>query len=197
MMTEKQVAKAGLIQGAIDGIYTVRYLAKRLGVSERRIKQLKKAVREQGAVSVIHGNSGRHPKNYTEAALRERIVQLKQNNEAYREANFTHFRELLEEREAIIIGYRSLHRILTEAGIKSKKTHTAGKRFKRRPRRDRMGELLQVDATPYDWFDCGAQQAALQAAARFYRRRDRQGNRALFMRKRMYAPAISRCYVRR
>jgi transposase len=48
-MSEKEIMKAVLIQGAIDGTYTVEYLAKRLDVTERRIKQMKKAVRENGA----------------------------------------------------------------------------------------------------------------------------------------------------
>jgi hypothetical protein len=41
MMTKGELGKLTLIQGAIDGVYTVREAAQRLGLSERRIKQLK------------------------------------------------------------------------------------------------------------------------------------------------------------
>ncbi|MDR1957129.1 MAG: helix-turn-helix domain-containing protein, partial [Treponema sp.] len=60
-MSKKERAKLALIQGAIEGVYTVSEAAKRLNLSERRIKQLKQHVREHGAGAVIHGNSGRHP----------------------------------------------------------------------------------------------------------------------------------------
>jgi hypothetical protein len=46
--------------------------------------------------------------------------------------NFTHFRELLEEREHISIGYATLCRMLKGAGITSKRKHwDGGKRFSR------------------------------------------------------------------
>ncbi|MDR2741542.1 MAG: hypothetical protein LBB98_05230 [Treponema sp.] len=71
-MSKAELGKPALIQGAIDGVYAVREAAKRLEVSNRRVKQLKHQMREQGEGTVIHGNAGKHPANYrhrtTEAA---------------------------------------------------------------------------------------------------------------------------------
>jgi transposase len=158
-MSKEEIERLTLIKGAIEGKYTVRFIAKRLQVSERRVKYLKKAVREHGDGAVIHGNSGRHPANYKGAELRARIVELKRSK-LYEDANFTYFREILLENENIQIGYTTLSGILKDAGIVSKKTHrSTGKKFKRRKRRSTFGEMLQVDATPYDWFGSGIQQA--------------------------------------
>jgi transposase len=154
-MSKEELGRLALIQGALEGNYTAVYVAKRLGVSVRQVKRIKRAVREQGEGAVIHGNAGKHPANYTEEGLRERIIALKKTS-PYDETNFTHFRELLSEREAIEISYTTLSAVLKGAGIVSKKKHRGGgKKFSRRKRRDPFGELLQADATPFDWFGSG------------------------------------------
>ncbi|MHC6202458.1 helix-turn-helix domain-containing protein [Breznakiellaceae bacterium SP9] len=38
-----------MIKEALDGKYTVGFIAKKLGITERQVKRLKKAVREEGA----------------------------------------------------------------------------------------------------------------------------------------------------
>ena len=53
----------------------------------------------------------------------------------YCDTNFTHFRELLEERENIHISYTPLYRLLTEADIKSKKKHKDRRSHRRRKRK--------------------------------------------------------------
>jgi transposase len=158
-MSEAEIGRLCLVKGALDGKYTVRFIAKKLGISERQVKRLKRAVRETGDGAVIHGNSGRHPANYTDDKLRCSLINLKKS-EAYGETNFMYFRELLLERENIEIGYTTLSKILKDAGIVSKKKHrSSGKKFTRRKRRSTFGEMLQADATPFDWFGCGRRQA--------------------------------------
>ena len=159
MMSTKELARLTVIKGAIDGVYTVKQAARKLGMSTRWVKHLKKAVREQGDGAVIHGNAGRHPANVTGEGIREKILALKKS-ERYRNANFTHFRELLEECEQIHISYTSLSGILKAAGIMSPKTRrSTGERRTVRERRAKVGELVQTDASPFDWLGRGPQYA--------------------------------------
>jgi len=155
IMSKETAGKLAVIQGAVDGKYTAMEAARKLNLSVRRIKQLKMAFREQGVGALIHGNSGRHPTNYTDEKIREQIIALKKS-EVYNQTNFTHFMELLAERENIRISYTTLSRLLKRAGIVSKRKHrTEGKCFKRRNRRISFGEMLQADASSYDWFGDG------------------------------------------
>ena len=153
-MSEKQLKRQAFIQGGIDGKYTVGFLSKKLGLSRRRIFQLKKAYKEKGVESLIHGNSGRHPANTTGESIRKKICDLKKS-EKYKDVNFAYFCELLEELEGIKVAYPTLCGILKKTGIVSPKTHSKKKGFKRRKRRSQFGELLQADATPYDWLNNG------------------------------------------
>jgi transposase len=158
-MSKAEIGRLTLLNGALDGKYTVSFIAKKLGISMRQVKRLKAAVKGQGEESVIHGNSGRHPANYKDDGLRQKIVALKRSA-LYEPTNFTYFCELLLEREGIKIGYTTLCAILKAEGIVSKKSHrTEGKKFRRRKRRSGFGELLQGDATPFDWFGKGERQA--------------------------------------
>jgi hypothetical protein len=60
-MSKDELGKLTVIQGAVEGLYTVKEATRRLHLSGRRIKQLKKEFREQGAGAVIHGNAGSTP----------------------------------------------------------------------------------------------------------------------------------------
>jgi hypothetical protein len=81
-------------------------------------------------------------------------------SDKYQKANFTRFKELLEEYEGIRISYTGLSCILKGAGIGSPKTRrSAGERRTMRKRRAGFGELVQTDAAPFDWFGSGIQYA--------------------------------------
>ena len=63
MLKQKDVKRATLIEACIKGQCTVKQVATALGISERRVKQIKKEVKENGIKSIQHGNRGRKPKN--------------------------------------------------------------------------------------------------------------------------------------
>ena len=46
MLKQKEIKRATLIQGCIDGQCTVKQVANALGISERRVKQIKKEVKQ-------------------------------------------------------------------------------------------------------------------------------------------------------
>ena len=58
MISKEEMGRYALIKVALDGLYTVKDVAKRLCITERRVKQLKRAVREQGEKAVGHGTKG-------------------------------------------------------------------------------------------------------------------------------------------
>jgi hypothetical protein len=80
MMSTKELARLAVIKSAIDGACTAKQVARKLGISTRWAKALKKAVREQGDGAVIHGNAGRHPVNATDEGIRKRIIALKKSD---------------------------------------------------------------------------------------------------------------------
>lgn len=155
-MTDKELKKLHVISCALEGKITVAEAANALGLSERRIKQLKKEVKENGVESIIHGNRGRKPIHAIDDKMADQIIALKKTYK-YQEANFLHFQELLEEHENIKISYSALYNILHNANIKSPKKHRKTKKHHRRKRKSAAGMMLQADGTPHDWFGIGKQ----------------------------------------
>lgn len=154
MLKQKDLKRATLIEACIKGQCTVKQVANALGLSERRVKQIKKEVKENGVKSIQHGNRGRKPKNTIPDEKRKRILELRSSYE-YEISNFKHFQELLKEHENIDISYSALYNILRNAGIKSPKKHRKPKLHHRRKRKECEGMMLQADGTPFDWFETG------------------------------------------
>ncbi len=154
MIKQKELKRATLIEACINGQCTVKQVATALGLSERRVKQIKKEVKENGVKSIQHGNRGRKPKNTISDETRNRILELRSSYQ-YELSNFKHFQELLKERENIDISYSALYNILHKAGIKSPKKHHKARLHHRRKRKESEGMMLQADGTPFDWFGTG------------------------------------------
>ena len=153
-MTKKDLKKYTVIQDCINGIYTVPQAASLLKLSDRQIQRLKKEVKENGPQGVIHKSRGKKSNNAIDEDKINIIVELKKTYE-YEKANFTHFKELLEEREDIKISYSCLYSNLTKKGFKSPRKHRKVKLHPRRKRKAYFGELIQTDGTPFDWFGIG------------------------------------------
>ena len=154
MLKQKEIKRATLIDACIKGQCTIKQVATALGLSERRVKQIKKEVKENGVKSIQHGNRGRKPKNTIPDETRKKILELRSSYE-YEISNFKHFQEILEERENIKISYSALYNILRNAGIKSPKKHHKTKLHHRRKRKECEGMMLQADGTPFEWFGNG------------------------------------------
>ena len=150
-MSKKQLNRFDVLSKANAGFITVREASEALGLSERQVKRLKKKVRDGGAASVVHGNTGKSPVWKISDEVKAEILELRKLSE-YEKCNFKHFAELLLVRHGIEISYQSLYRFLTEEGIKSPKTKRRYKPHRRRKRRPQAGLLLQIDASPFKWF---------------------------------------------
>lgn len=153
-MNKKDLKKYYIIKNCIDGVYSVPQASRLLNLSVRQIQRLKKDVLLKGPSGVIHKNRGRKPNNSTSQDTINKIIELKDSYE-YEKANFSHFKDLLEEHENIHISYSCLYSILTKHGFGSPRHHRSPKLHHCRKRKSFFGELIQTDGTPHDWFGTG------------------------------------------
>ncbi|SPF43915.1 Integrase catalytic region [Candidatus Desulfosporosinus infrequens] len=151
-MSQTQLNRFTVISKVIDGHMTIAEAAVSLGISQRQIIRLKQGVIAQGASFLIHKNTGRKPSHTLDDKLVAEIIALKESN-TYQSANFLHFQELLERQENIKISYSALHSLLSKSNIKSPKKRRRFKPHRRRKRKPQEGLLIQMDATPFEWFD--------------------------------------------
>ena len=151
-MNNREELKAHVVTCMIEGKMTVKEGAERLGLSERQVKRLKRRGKENGVTSVLHRNCGRKPKHTISPKKREKILAIKVLP-VYEKVNFLHFQELLEREHKIIISYSALTNLLKKEGYESPGKHRKRKvKHQRRARKERFGEMLQIDASLHQWF---------------------------------------------
>lgn len=151
IMNNKEEFKKAVIECCINGTMTIKVAANRLGFSERYVKKLKARYKKYGASSMMHGNCGKQPKHTIDANIKSKILEI-WNLPELEECNFTHFQEILEEDYQIKISYTPLYKLLKSKGAVSPRKHKKSKSHNRRQERPSAGELLQVDATPHQFF---------------------------------------------
>ena len=146
-MTEKEMARLKIAERLVEGEVTIKDAAEVLKLSTRQVIRIKKGVRLNGPVTVIHGNRKRKPVNAVEDKTKDLVVELKTRK--YAGTNFSHFAELLAEREGITLSQPTVHRILRSAGIVSPRKKKKVRAHRYRKRKDCPGMMVQLDASPY------------------------------------------------
>lgn len=151
-MSKKMIKESHVLRNYTEGRLSRKAAAEALGLSERQITRKARKLKENGEASLVHGNTGRKPSSTLSEDRKQLIVGLKQNP-IYTKANISHFHEILEKQHGITISYTALYNLLENAGIESPKKHgKPSKPHRRRKRKPSEGELIQIDATPYEWF---------------------------------------------
>jgi len=150
-MTQVQINRYHVVMKSLEGRMTVAEAAAAMGLSERQVKRLRNGVRAEGAAFLVHKNKTKPSMRVTPEGVKQTIVRL-YRSDMYKGANFLHFSELLAEREGIVLSYSTIRNVLTAAGEESPKKRRRFKPHRRRKRKEQEGLLIQIDATPYEWF---------------------------------------------
>jgi len=144
-LTVKQTLRHETVQAAIDGRMTNAEAAAALRLSVRHLQRLKRRVRAEGPVGVVHGNTGREPPNKTPPEVRDKAIELAATR--YAQFNFSHLADTLAGNHDIVLSDETLQLWLRPIGhgepVRRAKTHRR-RRKRRRPSASRptMGAPL-------------------------------------------------------
>lgn len=125
--------------------------ARLLGYSEVHFCNLRKKYRKMGDKIFTHGLTGKRGNRATPPNIVRKIQKVYCRD--YRDENFTIFHEEFTADYGVRISLATVSRILKRGGFVSPQSTRRKKRnpHKVRPRREHEGELVQMDATPYQW----------------------------------------------
>lgn len=161
-MTMKEMRRLQTIEMALAGRITNSEGARRLGLSERQFKRLRKRVATEGPQGAIHKARGRRSNRRICEKERERIRDLLVN--VYAGFNDTHAHEMLAERHGVTVSRQTVRAVRMEAGLGAKRSRRAPKHRTRRERRGRAGAMLLMDGSTHDWFEGRGPRATLIGA---------------------------------
>jgi hypothetical protein len=150
-MSSKEVPRAGLLKAALAGRITNAQGARALRLSVRQFRRLKRRFREQGARGLLHVLRGRPGNRRLAAPAREQIGVLMTTT--YAGFNDVHLTEKLREVHHLVVSRSSVRHIRLALGRPATRRRAAPQHRSRRPRKPALGQLAQLDASPYAWFE--------------------------------------------
>lgn len=151
-----------VLNAVVAGQSTAAEAAASLGLSDRQVRRVLAAYRQEGAAALAHGNRGRRPAHATNAAVAQQVVALAQTT--YHGCNQQHLRDLLEQREGIVLSRATVHRLLAAGGLLLPSTRRPPQHRRRRERRQQAGQLVQIDGSPHAWLGDRGPRLTLLAA---------------------------------
>ncbi len=148
--TQRELRRLHIVQKVLEGGLRQTEAAEMLSLSYRQVGRIVVRVREEGPQAVVHRSRGRQSNRKISEELKDRVVNL--YRKYYEGFGPTLAQEKLSERDCINISDETLRLWLMEAGLWKKKRK--GRQHRQwRPRKDRYGEMIQVDGSHHAWFE--------------------------------------------
>ena len=137
----------------------VRAAAQLLGRSERQVWRLLKAFRAEGAAGLVSKKRGRPSNRKTAAAVRTAALWIVRQN--YADFGPTLAAEKLAGEHGFSFSSETLRKWMIEDGLWLDRKQRQKRVHQPRPRRDCVGELVQVDGSEHWWFEDRGPQCTL------------------------------------
>lgn len=150
-MSSKERTRMVVLEQLKHREISVSDAVRRLGITRRHVFRLMARYKTGGPGAIVHRSRDRRPGNRRlDPALRRRAVEL--YREHYPDFGPTLAAEKMAERDGIEINSETLRRWLAASGDwLGRQRHRVHRR--RRQRRARFGELVQIDGSDHDWFE--------------------------------------------
>src|SRR5882672_2111055 len=161
-MSQKEAPRAGLLKALVAGRVTGAEVAAASHLSDRQVRRLRRRFETEGAEGLLHRSRGRPSPRRLARRLRQRVATLLTTT--YRDFNDCHATEKLQEVEGLAISRATVHRWRRALGRPAKHRRRPRQYRARREPRARMGALVQLDASPFDWLEARGPAMSLHGA---------------------------------
>ena len=150
-MSRRELDRKRLLDRILDRLLPQKDAAKQMGLSTRHVRRLLWRYRERGAPGLVSQRRGKPSNRKLPDGLKNRVLELV--GEHYPDFGPTLANEKLEEVHRIEISVETLRLWMIEAKLWHGKVRRRAKPHPMRERRARLGELIQIDGSPHDWFE--------------------------------------------
>ncbi|MFH0793062.1 MAG: ISNCY family transposase [bacterium] len=157
-MSATERRREALMHQVDEGVLTVGEAAERMGVSQRQGWRVRGRWKASRAAGLVHGLRGQPSNRRLSAATLERVFSL--YREQYGDYGPTLASEKLGEDHDVRIARETLRRHLYRAGLWVT-PHRVRLHRRRRERRSRFGELVQLDGSHHPWLEQRGPQGCL------------------------------------
>jgi transposase len=150
LMSARELNRVEVLSQVSQGRMTATNAANVLGLSRRQVHRLLRKFHANGPAAIRHKARGRASNNRIDPAVREFAVTLVKEN--YIDFGPTFAAEKLEEDHGLKVSRETLRKWMQDAGIWLSRKQR--RQFHQpRLRRERYGELIQIDGSDHHWFE--------------------------------------------
>jgi hypothetical protein len=150
MMSNKSLDRLEIIQMVIDRRLSQKEAARRLGLSSRQIRRLQRNYLLHGATSLSSKNRGKPSNRGFNPDFRRQVITAVKSK--YKDFGPSFAAEKLQG-EGLNINRETLRQWMIEENIWEGKKRRRLVTHQSRTRRSCLGELIQIDGSPHDWFE--------------------------------------------
>src|SRR5438067_6032424 len=151
-MTQAERDRLVALKKAKKKLITQKEAAEELGITERHVRRLLRQLKRRGDKVVVHALRGL-PSNRKISADTEQDAIAILSQPVYRGFGPTLAAEYLAEKHDIEVSRETVRQWMISAKLwRARKAHVE-KIHEWRPRRSRLGELVQWDTSPHDWLE--------------------------------------------
>lgn len=158
-MNQQEQLRSEVVPLYIEGYIKQKEAAKCMGLSPRQVRRIGKAYRLRGCQALVHGNRGRVSNRKLRDDIKQQALALVKQH--YPDFGPTFAAEKLSENHNITVSIETLRQWMIEVDLWSPKCKRHQRNHPMRERRPCVGELVQIDGSPHDWFEGRAAKCTL------------------------------------
>ncbi|ETS32239.1 transposase [Photorhabdus temperata] len=150
-MSDKELNRVNVIQAVCEKRLRRRDAAAQLNLTEWQVQRLVSRYRASGVAALAHGHRGKQGNHCLPESFKLRVLALR--HEKYSDFGLTLAAEKLKERHNVIVSVETLRKWMIADGLWIPYVRRKPRIYQLRNRRDCLGELIQIDGSPHDWFE--------------------------------------------
>lgn len=150
-LSNQELNRLSIVESVITKRLTQQQAANQLGLSVRQIKRLVRAYRREGVKGLQSKHRGKRPNNAISQTIRQQALALL--NQRYSDFSPTFAHQKLTEQHGLVFSVETLRQWMITEGYWQPKSRRKAAIHPSRARRPCLGELIQIDGSPHDWFE--------------------------------------------
>jgi hypothetical protein len=151
-MTQAERDRLVALKKAKKKLITQKQAGEELGITERHVRRLLRALKRRGDKAVVHALRGLPSNRKMDADLEREAVAIL-SRPVYRGFGPTLASEYLAQKHDIAVSRETVRQWMMQARLWRARKQRVEKIHEWRPRRNRFGELLQWDTSDHDWLE--------------------------------------------
>jgi transposase len=151
-MTQRDRDRLVALKKARKGLITQRQAADEIGQSERHVRRLLNRLKGKGDAALVHALRGRRSNRRLDEKTKQKALEIL-HRDVYRGFGPTLAAEYLDSKHDIQAGRETVRTWMIEGKLWRASRQSLDKIHQWRPRRSRVGELVQWDTSEHAWLE--------------------------------------------